>query len=607
MATNLPHSAPDGEKLQVVAGYIETGTDSILALFHAPAPGRQRDAAILIVPPFGWEDVCAYRSLRVWAQSLAAAGYATLRLDLPRTGDAAGTMREAGCVAAWTRAIADAADELRRLSGTYRVIAVGIRLGAMLALEARVRGARIDALALWAPSARGSTLLRELRALGRFETQSRPSPALAEASAPDGSIESAGFVLSREAVGDLGRLDFARLAFERPAPDVLVIERDGMAAEDELVVALRNAGTSVEVAAAVGYGALMADPQNAVHPQALFAIVNRWLDSRTANSFAKPVRALLPTHEGSAGAHRWREAPLFIDTRCGRTFGITCQPLAPPSGDLGVLMLNAGALRRIGPGRLWVDAARRLAARGVPSARLDLERIGDSGGDAGSPLPLASLYKPSMLDQIQDAMDALGPRLGVQRFALFGVCAGAYWAFHTALADPRVASIAMLNPSLFFWDAHFAVLSDAREAAASIVTPASWQKLKRGDVPLRRIGEIAYVLAARSALAAARLPGAVTAAVRARRDGGDALVLALDQLHKRGVFALLAFGDREPLLDDMRRGGYLDRLARWPNLSFEILPGADHLLRPMSALERVFPLLDSVVDASLGRPQYPAV
>ena len=51
-----------------------------------------------------------------------------------------------------------------------------------------------------------------------------------------------------------------------------------------------------------------------------------------------------------------------------------------------VIILNAGVLHRVGPHRLHVALARRLAARGLPALRIDLAGVGDSPGrgDGGS-------------------------------------------------------------------------------------------------------------------------------------------------------------------------------------------------------------------------------
>ena len=63
--------------------YLSGGGEPVLSLFH-PAAG---DVAVLMCPPFGWDDICSYRSRRDWAERLATAGYPALRFDLPGTGD----------------------------------------------------------------------------------------------------------------------------------------------------------------------------------------------------------------------------------------------------------------------------------------------------------------------------------------------------------------------------------------------------------------------------------------------------------------------------------------------------------------------------------------
>ena len=68
------------------AVYVPTEPDATFGFLH-PASGEGDGAAVLICPPFGWEDFCSYRSRRTWADALAAAGHPALRIDLPATGD----------------------------------------------------------------------------------------------------------------------------------------------------------------------------------------------------------------------------------------------------------------------------------------------------------------------------------------------------------------------------------------------------------------------------------------------------------------------------------------------------------------------------------------
>jgi len=56
--------------------------------------------------------------------------------------------------------------------------------------------------------------------------------------------------------------------------------------------------------------------------------------------------------------------------------GVLTEPLGSGEGVLCAILLNAGAVRRIGHHRMWVEVARRWAARGVPTLRLDVVGVG---------------------------------------------------------------------------------------------------------------------------------------------------------------------------------------------------------------------------------------
>ena len=57
---------------------------------------------------------------------------------------------------------------------------------------------------------------------------------------------------------------------------------------------------------------------------------------------------------------------------------VTSPEHAPAGGTRAVIMANIGLHHRVGPYRLYVDLARRLAARGLVALRFDLSGLGDS-------------------------------------------------------------------------------------------------------------------------------------------------------------------------------------------------------------------------------------
>jgi hypothetical protein len=106
------------------------------------------------------------------------------------------------------------------------------------------------------------------------------------------------------------------------------------------------------------------------------------------------------------------------------------------SQRLAVLMLNAGMLHSTGPFRMHVDLARALSKAGIPSLRFDVSGIGESLaiGASGSSLQRVA-------NEVSAAMDYVQVNTGIQRFALFGLCAGADDALYAALHDKRITGL----------------------------------------------------------------------------------------------------------------------------------------------------------------------
>lgn len=125
---------------------------------------------------------------------------------------------------------------------------------------------------------------------------------------------------------------------------------------------------------------------------------------------------------------------------------------------IALIFLNAGVLHRVGPHRLHVALARRYAARGIASFRLDVGGIGDSRA-----LDPDLSFRESAVSDVRRAMDEVSRLAGVERFVLFGLCSGADNALATALSDERVSGIIMLDPY-----AYVTPMSRARKLAARV-------------------------------------------------------------------------------------------------------------------------------------------
>jgi pimeloyl-ACP methyl ester carboxylesterase len=571
--------------------------DPVFGLLHMPADGPSRETAVLICPPFGWEESCSYRSRRDWATHLAGAGYPTLRIDLPGSGDSGGSPEDQGRLEAWTAAISSAAAWLNVTTDRRRVAAIGIGLGGLLACQAIAEDAPIDELVLWAVPARGRTFIRELRAFGLMEASQAAGGDGKQYRLPEGWTGAGGFVLSPETTRALEALDVTKLELpEGRLQRALLLEREGIAVDDRLVDRLEKGGAAVTVSSGDGYSKMMDVPHEARPPLEVFAQTRAWLDEDEtsppqSNLLGAPVRSRVPVEDHAVveltiDGRNIRETPLRIEQSFGRMFGVLAEPVETSAPGLSAVLLNAGAHRRIGQDRMWVDVARRWASRGVPTLRLDLEGIGDADGDVARYSNEGDLNAPELADQVLAALDALDARNLGPSYVLAGLCSGAHWSFHAALRDERVSAAFMLNPQSFFGDPS---LDTAR-----VLRRGSRSKVLRGEVPLTQIVALARGIPS-MVIRRAR------ARWRARRRGGDELDQALDQLRDDGKRLRFMFSDHEPLYEELELEGRLQRMDRWPNVGFDFIPGRDHLLRPLEAQRFAHTALDRALEQELRR------
>lgn len=581
--------------------YLNGSSEPICVTFHAAAPGVARDTAVIVCPPFGWDEVCSYRPRRYWAQRLAADGYGALRLSYPGTGDSGGAPHDPGRLDAWTDAVARAAAWARTATGARRTVAIGIELGGLLAYRAAAAGAEIDDLVLWATPARGRALVRQLRAFSALELSQffeglEPPPPL-----PEGELQAGGFLLSAETTKALGELNLIELELPNAADRrVMLLDRDGIGVDDRLRERLADLGASITVAPSRGYVAMTSHPQTAVAPVDVIERVTEWLneasnpgapdpqDGAAARTSEQPDSGTVSSATLSVGGTTVEEAPLSLELPSGRLSAIMTEPRGPRVPGVCAVFLNAGAVRRTGPSRMWVETTRRWSARGVRCVRLDVHGIGDADG-ATTPYPQdGSLYAQELVDQVAATLDILSERDIGQRFVLVGLCAGAYWALQLALEDVRVAAALMVNPRQLRWNADVAPSRDFR---AVFTEPFSLAKIRK-NATRQRVGALLRWL----------LTAPARKLLRRGRSAAelDPLEQVLERLRVSGKRALFLFSEHEPLRSELIRSGALSRIAEWENVTVEYVPVRDHTLRPYDSQRRASEILDGALSRELG-------
>jgi pimeloyl-ACP methyl ester carboxylesterase len=601
-----PPALRECQPLQERACWIALDPAPLFGVIHLPAQTPHAAIGVIVCPPFGWDELGAHRSIRALADALAATGHPALRFDFPGSGDSGGSPRDPRRLEAWTAAVDAAAGSLRAAAGCERIVAVGLGLGGMVAYRAVALGAAIDDLVLWAVPSRGTRMLREMRTFARIAgvELSDGGPAREEPASPadtadvgDGSLDVAGFVLSAETVADLDALDLTELPLpEADGLRVLVLGRETLAPDRRLSAHLEQRGVDLTIADGSGFEAMIADPHMAEVPQELIARIVAWVgeDSGSASRAAWAHRytgaAPVDSIEIAVGDALVRETAFEFDYRGDRIAGVLTAPLSAAALDLCAVLLNAGALRRIGPQRMWVEAARRWAAGGISTLRFDIAGVGDSDGDASSFSQRGAFQREEFSGQVIAALDALELRGLPGRFVLGGVCSGAYWALHTALADERVRGLLLLNLLAFVWSPELGVARDRRRARTLM------HEGKVGKV-LRIAAEDRWRIAR---LLATELRRLRSVGGTSTRDTRGEVVTSLDWLREHGVEVLLLLALDEPLLADFVEDGLLDQLEEWPNLHLAQIAVNEHVFNSVSSQRQVHVFLDDAIERTLG-------
>ncbi len=570
--------------------YVASGRHQVYAVLHLPRSREQLDTAVILCPPFGWDEVASYRPRREWAQRLAAAGYPTLRVNLPGTGDSSGSPHDPDLLDAWTAAIESAASWLLSATGASRVAAVGLELGGLVAYRALSRGASVDELILWGTPRSGRRLVKRLRALSKIESAAfyeglEPPPPRS-----DGGLEAAGFALSGQTLSELGALDLPSLALTPGRPKrALILHCDSTPVDHGVVSALERAGAAVTVSDGPGYGEMVAHPQQSVAPVEVIDRLIGWLGETSARRTAA-AEPLTTRASVELPGRNVRETLLSIEQPFGKLAGVLAEPIAGPAFPVCLVLLNAGAIRRIGPNRIWVEAARRWAAAGVPSFRLDIESIGDSDGAEDAYREDSGFYTTDRLPQVLATLDMLEQRGVASQFALGGLCAGSYWSFHAALRDPRVSTALLVNITrVSSWDPG---LSTARDLRRLVTQRPSWSKVRRAytDGRIRNLGRWAVQAPARRA---ARLRSGVPKTTGER----DSL---LEQFEASGKRAMILFSEGEAFASELNRARWLERLGRSPAIRLEQIHVRNHIFKPSTAQAQLQAALDRAVERELA-------
>lgn len=463
------------------ACYLTSQGQPLFAWLHETGEATTGKHGVLICQPWGHEQIHSHRALRHLADALAAAGMLACRFDYHGTGDSAGSDEDPDRVATWLANIRDAIEWMKAEQGCSQISVVGLRLGALLALQA-VAEKPVSNLVLWAPVTTGKSYVREMQVLHSIGDNRVPGTEEA------GDLEAAGFLMTRQTADDLKKC--LGTECQPNCQRALIVARDDLSQDQRLIDHLSQLGIDTQQIQPPGYVEMMAEPHLTEVPrQAITDIVN-WLASASIETTSPNdgyKRQVLSPTEVAIPGQPIRERVLTIPGQ-PNLVGHLIEPADKTTDDLPlVVLLNAGAAYRVGPNRLYVLLSRQLAAEGFRSLRVDLAGLGDSV--AADHDPENDSYSATMFRDIDLVLRHAQTHLGAQRVVLLGLCSGAYGAFQAAaqFTNPALIESVLINPLAFFWKEGMSINSPEHKELAAFryyatvaLQPAKWWKLISG-------------------------------------------------------------------------------------------------------------------------------
>jgi O-antigen/teichoic acid export membrane protein/dienelactone hydrolase len=555
----------------------------------------RKDTAVLLLSPWGYDEMCLRKSFRILAERLAAAGIPSLRFDYPGTGDALdGTDLSAG-LAVWEASARDAAARLKALSHADRIILIGQGIGATIAHRIAGEIGGVAAIAMLAPVTNGRSYLREVSFRARFIYEDL---GLKDAQRDMDGVSVAGLRMPDEVAADIRKI--AGLDPRPAAPHYRIVERPVKMGDTQLCDALLAAGADAEQLEYTGYDSLMTMPLTAREPMEVITGLVDWASGLAADATAA-MRSDTELPEQRLAGQGFVEHPVRFGSDRHLT-GVICMPDRGPARGASVLLLATAYDRHSGWGGTTVGVARDLARQGIASLRYDSANVADS-----PPSPDAAdrvLYSEHQNEDALAALDVLeAARPGAVMVA--GRCSGAYVAFRSGLRDRRVSAVLAVNPFVFYWNPAEKVPEDISIVPRSLndygtrfTRFETIKRLFKGEINVR--AAIRNMLVATWRRLSFRIAPLLMCCMPGRHAVAREIRRSFSTYERNGVPVTVMYSEADVGLEHLyfQFGANGHKLSRYGNVRLMFLPATDHNLTPLPARKRLFDEIYSLASRS---------
>jgi alpha-beta hydrolase superfamily lysophospholipase len=563
--------------------FISHGGSYLFGWHHPARPNVRRGVAAVLCPPSITEYIRAYRAWKRLAEQLADIGFDVCRFDYEGTGDSGGTPEECNRPDAWLRSIERIVKEAQAIAGSKEVVLIGLRAGAMLALQAAAASGGVTGLVLWSPFRSGRACVRELKALARLSSQNHPTN---EADRPDDLA--VGAFLPEPVASSLERWDFDALG-AAPAPKILLVDHDERPSDTLLEKQLEKLGSCVTRVRPAGTAKLLEPCLSSKTPDEALEAITRWLDELPSPGTHGNVGKMPDSGSALAPSPGYRDLAVRFGP-ANRLFGVLSVPNdGINSSAPAVIFLNTGTEYRVGPHRLYVPLARHLAAQGHFVLRYDLGGIGDSDAPAGCADNIP--YPAHAIDDARASVAFIRQQAPGRRVIVAGLCSGGWHAFLAARDALPVDAFVSVNAPLYLYRGDSAPSAEAwlehqrtERSRAAMCNSDRWIRALRDRAAYRR------VLGSAAGYVWRNVSGHLKATFSRHLDG---LARDLFDISRRGVTSVFVFSRGETGLDYFRlhaRAALRRRKAR-ERIEYIEVEGADHTFSSPAAQQKLWKIL----------------
>jgi exosortase A-associated hydrolase 2 len=147
-------------KVSIKPFFIKASKGKLFALYTFGDSKKKPERAVVHFPPFAEEMNKARRMMTLMSHRAALLGYGVLSIDLFGTGDSEGDFSDARWEI-WLENMAQAIHWLN-MQGVKRFVFVGLRLGAILALDCiRLFADNVELIIMWQPIVKGKNFMTQ--------------------------------------------------------------------------------------------------------------------------------------------------------------------------------------------------------------------------------------------------------------------------------------------------------------------------------------------------------------------------------------------------------------------------------------------------------------